>query len=248
MTKTPQELMALRFGGGTAGDNLRRAIEAGDIIESDDGTLGIRPQDASHNWLVVDHGPPLDCAFLKFVMFHQVYRQSAVPYGCKDCYKVKAVFRTLRELVAGWEVGRRIECRSKWGVDLDNPYSQSLYAGYFYTDGLATARAVYRVVREAYDAEARLGPGAALSIKRGCSEYEAMVGPSDRFEFPPELGEIEAHLRRRYRDNPPPGRGSLPLAHWIEMAFRMGDDTYLDFTGGKPLRRKLVTYDPAGTD
>jgi hypothetical protein len=178
------------------------------------------------------------------VMFRRIYARAAVPYGCRNCYKVKTVFRTLRQLVAGWELGRRIACRSKWGVDLNNPYSQNIYAGYFYTDGLDMARVVYRIVREAFDADAHLGPGIAMSIKRGCSEYEAMVGPSDRYEFPPELAEIEARLRARFRMPPLREKGNLPLAHWIDMAFRIGDDTYLDFTGGRPLRAGLVAYDP----
>jgi hypothetical protein len=35
----------------------------------------------------------------------------------------------------------------------------------------------------------------------------------------------------------------MVVAQWIETAFRIGDDTYLDFTGGKPLRKKTMTYD-----
>lgn len=238
-------VLEVRFGSATAAENLRHAIETGEIIEAEDGTLRLKPADHPVNAVVVSHGPPLGCAFLMYVLFRQVYAQSAVPYGCKDCYKVKVVFHTLRELVAGWTVAQRIACRSKWGVDLDNPYSQSVYAGYFYTDGLDAARAVYKVVRDAFDADPLLGPAVAMSIKRGCSEYEAALGPSDRYEFRPELVAIESALRARFRSTPPADTGNLPLAHWIDVAFRIGDDTYLDFTGGKPLRPKTVSYDPA---
>lgn len=244
MTKPSTDLLALQFGGATVAQNLERAIESGQVIENDDGTLQVKPTASSGNWLIESHGPPLDCAFLMYFMFRQAYGQAAVPYGCRDCYKVKIVFRTLRELVAGWEVGRRIECRSKWGIDFSNPYSQCVYAGYFYVAGLDMARAIYKIVRESFEADARLSAGISMSIKRGCSEYEAMVGPSDRYEFSSEMAELEAYLRARFRSAARPDRGNLPLAHWIDVAFRLGDDTYLDFTGGKPLRAKAVTYDP----
>ena len=34
------------------------------------------------------------------------------------------------------------------------------------------------------------------------------------------------------------------MAHWIDTAFRIGDDTYLDFTNGRRLKPKMVSYDP----
>jgi len=36
----------------------------------------------------------------------------------------------------------------------------------------------------------------------------------------------------------------MVVANWIETAFRIGDDTYLDFTGGTRLREKTLTFDP----
>ncbi len=84
-------------------------------------------------------------------MFHHAYAESAVPNGCSGCYKVKVVLRTLRELVAAWEIGKRTPCKSKWGTDLNNAYSQNIYAGYFYVSGLDGARALFKVVRETID-------------------------------------------------------------------------------------------------
>jgi hypothetical protein len=128
---------------------------------------------------------------------------------------------------------------------LDNRYSQDVYAGYFYTSGLEGARVLYKVARQAVDADPKLGPGVPIRIKRGCSEHEAALGPSDRYEFTPEMEELEAHLKSQFRKR----KGYdvdvyYALGHWIEIAFRIGDNTYLDFTGGKPLRPKTLTYDP----
>lgn len=245
MTKSLEQLLALEIGGGTVAENLQRAVMSGGLIEAGDGTVQL-PAVQSNNggWAVVINGPPLGCDFLKAFLFAHAYAKSAVPHGCSACYKVKVVPRTLRELVAAWDVGKRIECRSKWGVDLENPYSQNLYAGYFYTVGLDMARMIYKIVRYELDRDPKLGPDIAMSIKRGCSEYEALLGPSDHYEFAPEMAELEAYLKTKFRRRQRPPEPTLPLAHWIDVAFRVGDDTYLDFTGGKRLRPKAVSYDP----
>ncbi|MFZ0694277.1 MAG: hypothetical protein WAN51_09030 [Alphaproteobacteria bacterium] len=246
MSKTPEELLAMQFGGATVADNLKRAIESGELIEHDDGTLELppHPKNQAANWMRVPNGPPLGCEFLMQVAFFKAYAKSAVPCGCRNCYKVKVAPRTLRELVAAWQVAKSIECRSKWGVDFFNSHSQDVYAGYFYANGLDGARVVFKLVSEAFAADPKLGLDIPMRIKRGCSNYEAAVGPSDRYEFTPEMAELEAYLKSKFRPRRNTDYLNAGLAYWIEFAFLMGDDTYLDFTGGKRLRPKTVTYDP----
>jgi hypothetical protein len=245
MNKTPDELMTLKVGERNVAENLRHAIETGRLVEAEDGTLTLTGDPKRNdNWVYVSRGPALGCGFLMDFMFHHAYAESAVPVGCSGCYKVKVVTRTLRELVAAWEIARRVNCRSKWGTDLNNPYSQSVYAGYFYVTGLDAARALFKVVRQAFDKNPKLGPAIQMTIKRGCSEYEALLGPSDRYEFTPEMAALEADLNTRFRPRKAEHQPSMVVAHWIETAFRMGDDTYLDFTGGNRLRKKTMTYDP----
>lgn len=245
MTKTPEELMASQAGATSVSENLRRAIEAGHLLESEDGTLEIAGDPRGNvNWMYVSNGPSLGCGFLMHFMFDYAYAKSAVPIGCSACYKVKVVPRTLRELVAAWEIAKRIKCRSKWGTDLSNPYSQNIYAGYFYTSGLDGARALFQVVRQALNEEPKLGPDITITIKRGCSQYEAILGPSDGYRFTSDMADLEGHLKSKFRERKAPHFGCMVVAHWIETAFRIGDDTYLDFTGGKRLRKKTMTYDP----
>ena len=244
MSTAAEELLALRFGTSSVGDNLRRAVEAGRLTEDADGTFAIAADPKQNlSWMYVDNGPPLGCGFLMYFMFHHAYAEAAVPHGCSACYKVKAVLRTLRELVAAWQIAKAIQCRSKWGTDLNNPYSQNIYAGYFYVAGLDAAHALFKVVREAFAEDPKLGPDIALTIKRGCSEYEAALGPSDRYAFTPEMAELEAYLKSRFREHKADHHPSMVVANWIETAFRIGDDTYLDFTDGTRLREKTLTYD-----
>ncbi|MEJ0026249.1 MAG: hypothetical protein WDN01_09495 [Rhizomicrobium sp.] len=243
--EAPEDPLAFRVGGSTVGENLRRSLNSGYLTGQGDGTLRIAGSPLpDRHWVVVDYGPPLGCDFLMDFLFYGAYAQSAVPHGCRNCYKVKVVPRSLRELIAALDVAKGLPCRSKWGVDLDNRFSQNVYAGYFYTNGLDAARATYRAVRQIIDARPFLGPDIVMTIKRGCSEYEAVLGPSDRYQFAPEMAALEDHLRTLYRSRSARRDVSIPLADWIDVAFRIGDDTYLDYTGGERLRPRQVTYDP----
>jgi hypothetical protein len=241
---TPEELLSLQVGPATVADHLRRAIKAGEVVENADGSLELRVEPASGAWMYVRNGPPLACDFLIGFLFRRAYGRAAVPQGCSACYKVKLVARTLRELIAAWQLAQGVEASSKWGLDVNNPHSQSLYAGYFYVTSLEAARALFRTVRAAVDSDPKLGPEVEITIKRGCSEYEAALGPSDGYTFAPQLAEVEAHLASRYRPRRRPARMNAPLAQWIDFAFRSGDDTYLDCTGGRRLRAKTVSYEP----
>jgi len=241
---TDEELLGLKFGGGTVAENIQHAVDEGHLVQEADGGLRLAADAPIANWARVNHGPALDCKFKAQFLFKYVYAKSAVPQGCSACYKVKIVPRTLRELIAAWGIGKKIACRSKWGADLDNPYSQNIYAGYFYTTGLDGARVIYRVVREIVDAHPLLGPDVTMSIKRGCSEYEAVLGPSDQYSFAPELAELELFLRKQFHLSKVDGLPPVPIALWIDVAYRIGDDTYLDFTQGKRLRPKTIAYEP----
>ena len=244
--KTPEQILAFRIGNATLSENIEQAIEAERLVESDDGRLQLGDLGAAkENFVYVNNATPPECDFLIFFLYKQVYKRAAIPLGCSQCYKVKVVPTNLRGLVAGLEIAKAVQCYSKWGLDLDNIYSQSIYAGYFYVTGLDMARIIFRIVREAVDADPRLGPGVGVAIKRGCSDYEAEFGPSNEYEFAPELAEIEAYLKTRFKKRRRSEHDWLPpLAHWIDAAFRIGDETYLDFTAGQTLRAKSVTYAP----
>src|SRR5690348_13772319 len=244
-----RDVLELEIGGRAVGENLRRAVAAGQLVEQPDGTLGHPKRRVTRTqlFLFVNFDRAPDCPFLNRFMFSVVYAEAAVPQGCANCYKVKVAPRTLRELVAVYELARSFDCSSKFGLDFYNPYSEQAYAGYFYLDGLEAARDLYRRLRAAIDAHATLGPAVPLAIKRGCSNYEIARGPSDRYTFAPELREIEDHFRDRYRRPPAPSADTAAVLYgsWVPFAYQIGDQTYLDFTNGRPLYPKSVSYSAA---
>jgi hypothetical protein len=247
MPTAPEDVLAFRVGGATVGENLKRAIQSGVVLEREDGTLelpALKPGVSKS--MTVLAGSARGCDFLNRFMFQTIYRGEAVPQGCAACYKIKVAPRTLRELVAMYAIARRIDCWSKWGLDHSNPHSPDLYAGYFYVTGLEGARALYPFVRDAVDREPKLGPDVPIRIKRGCSNYEVALGPSDSYSFQPEQLEIEEYLKRRFKNYVRPAADLAATLYkvWVPFAYRTGDETYLDFTNGRPLYPKSVNYDP----
>jgi len=245
MPLTPDEILALTIGDRSVGEALESAIQSGAVRRRADGMLELPGGPRPSYFAFIDNGPAMNCVFLNTFLFSQVYRKAAVPKGCEPCFKVKLVPRSLRELVALYEVARAIPCGSKWGVDFFNPHSQNLYAGYFFVSGLEAARALVPEVRRAIAGNAKIGAELPIVIKRGCSNYEVALGPSDSYAFRPELGEVESWLQSQWRAPATNGKSLAEILYgtWVPFAFQIGDDSYLDFTGGRPLHRKTRTYD-----
>ncbi|MBF0552820.1 MAG: hypothetical protein HQK60_20085 [Deltaproteobacteria bacterium] len=243
-------LMNLIIGKHTVAENLERAVASGRLIRHESGLfeLPVAQPAGPDPWLRRGCAPKhLVCVFLNKFLFECAYARSAAPYGCRDCYKVKVIPRTLRELNALWQISKRIDCRAKCGVAVDEYYSQDLYAGFFYTLGLTQAREIYHIVRREVDEDPKLGPGVSMLIKRGCTRIEVFCGPSDKYQYKPELPALEDLLKSRFigaglpESNQASARQATLLG-WIASAFRIGDETYLDFTGGRPLYPRTVTY------
>jgi hypothetical protein len=243
---TSDDILNVRVGNRTIGENLQQVIAAGVLRQGDDGSLTLVPPNSPDLFMKILNGRAPPCGFLNRFMFRMIYEEAAVPAGCEHCYKIKVVPRTLRQLVAGYEIALGIDRVSKWGIDFYNRYNQDTYAGYFYFDGLEGARALFPHLRKAVDEHGKLGPDVPVLIKRGCSNYEAVLGPSDTFAFRPELRDIEDYLRSRLRMEKDKPNALAPLLYgkWVPFAFQIGDETYLDFTDGKPLYRKSLTYEP----
>jgi hypothetical protein len=182
-------------------------------------------------------------------MFQYVYAEQAVPFGCQNCYKVKVVSDTMRQLMAVKEISESIPCTAKSGAEMNSGLSQHLYGTYFYNWGLDKARELYKAVRARVDAHPKLGPTVRMLIKRGCTNYERKCGPSDKYTFDPKLKNIEDYLAPKFVDSPAPPLGRkaydrMRIFEMMQAAYRIGDDTYKDFNGGRSLYPPIVTYDP----
>jgi hypothetical protein len=252
----PAEAPDLDVGGEQVAANLARAIERGFVVRREDGRLSLRrgrgfdDEVRRGGGFIGKRGETRRaCDFLNRFMFEQVYARSTMPFGCRDCFKIRITTRSLRALMAAKDIAEATLFTTKSGPDVDNPHNQSLYTTWMYFDGLDEARMAYDALRPKLDAHENLGPGVGMIIKRGCSNYERALGPSDKYEIDPQLEAVEAHFAPLY-DNVRP-RSAMPketvrqlrMLDLVATAFRIGDETYQDFTDG-PLYPSPVNYAP----
>lgn len=256
MSEDEDRLLSFTVNGTTIGTNLQRAIAAGKVARREDGKFVLVNPDArrpgtadldGYVWRQGDFAQP--CAFLNRFMFRHVYAEGAVPFGCRDCFKVKVVTENLRQMMAVKDIAASVSASSKSGVEVDNPENQHLYGTYFYTLGLDRARALYKDLRAKMNEHGKLGSGIKMLIKRGCTNYERKCGPSDRYTFDPRQEEIERHFFARFATEVRLGvrksiRDAMQILEWVQIAYRIGDNTCKDFTGGKDLYPPVVTYSP----
>jgi hypothetical protein len=218
------------------------------LLPAGEGRWTLAPDPSPSNWVKVHRDASRNCKF-QLLLFDYVYQKQAVPAACETCFKVKVVPRSLRELFAIYEAGGALPYTYKCGIDAESPITSGIYGAYFYVHGLPAARAAYAKVRKAVDEHPRLGPDLTVFIKRGCTEYEVHCGPSDQFTFSDQQREIEAGLRQLVQIGPPEPQTRAHIqqtfAHWIRTAYRLGDESYLDFTGGRRLYPAVVKY-PTG--
>jgi hypothetical protein len=256
MSEHEDRLLSFVVKGRTIGAPLQRAIASGKVARREDGKLElVRPADRPHSAIHLDGCIRLQgdfaqpCVFLNEFMFRHVYAEAAVPFGCRNCFKVKVVSGNLRQLMAVKEISASVSATSKSGVEVNNSENQHLYGTYFYFLGLDRARATYKDLRAKIDQHGKLGAGIKMLIKRGCTNYERKCGPSDQYKFDPRQEEIERHFFSRFVEN---GRSEarkkfrdgIQFFDWVRVAYRIGDNTYKDFTDGKDLHPPVVTYPP----
>lgn len=256
MSENEDRLLAFTVNGQTIGANLQRAIASGKVVRRDDGKFELaRPEDRASGAVRLDgyiqHNGDFaqPCVFLNQFMFQHVYAEGMVPFGCRNCFKVKVVTDDLRQIMAVKDIAETVSATSKTGVEVYSAKNQNLYGSYFYVLGLDRARALYKELRAKINAHGKLGSGVKMLIKRGCTNYERKCGPSDQYTFDPQQEEIERHFLARFADDVRLGvrksvRDAMQVLEWVQIAYRIGDNTYKDFTGGKDLYPPVVTYPP----
>ena len=195
-TLTDDQILATAVvAGRTIADHLERAIAGGAVLRHPDGRLELadladrpdQPARLDPFLRPTAPRPKLACTFLNRFMFEHVYARAVVPFGCRACYKVKVVSRSLRQLMDVRALAEALPYVTKSGPEVDNPENPHPYGTYVYLTGLDQARAVYRTLRDLIDRHEHLGPAVRMLIKRGCTNYERNCGPSDQYRFDPAL-------------------------------------------------------------
>ena len=202
-------------------------------------------------WHHIVHDAFLDCNTWHSIMFDLFSRilpkdQRFIPSKCQQCWKVVVRPRNLLGLFALMDLQIKLGRNSKCGIEA-REYVHGLYGGYFYNHSIDEGLMCYRLVREAVDKTVHLGKETLVILKRACTEFEMACGPSDKWIVTDRQRYVETLVNKWYvRDQTTRVQPSHAIAavhkRWIEWAYANGDPTYINFTGGKPLHRPVVTY------
>lgn len=133
----------------------------------------------------------LDCAMMH--IFHgNVFQAKGIHSFCHNCYKVVIEPRGLEDVdkIAKWqrETCDSLEWACKVGMEHRN-YVPRHWGAYFYCRSVKEGRAKYKVVRDWVDTN--LGKEIKVYLKRGCTEFEISLGPSDKWAMLDRQLEVE---------------------------------------------------------
>lgn len=238
---------------------IRRLIARG-VVKIQPGTgLCVPTSDAmdyNTNWLFCGNTvASRDCFLWHEIMFNHF---NLVPRFCRfNCYKVVIKPRNFLEayqfynLLAASAVINADICgiHGKCGID-SRYYTDNPFNGFVYCDGPKDAQEKYEIVRKLVDENIEDGENIPVIVKRSCTEFEKLYGPTDN-AFWQNMSEEDEDLQKRLEDifvgfwmpsvQPDWLKNKIILA-WIKWANTHGDKTWVDVFGEDFLTMSAVTY------
>ena len=159
-------------------ENLESAIKSGLLILKDNGQLdwpSKKKPDLQQpkQYHAIYH--PINrrvCLFNNKFLYRLAYGETCIPFGCKDCFKVKVIPRTLIELTSLLEIANKLSFTAKFGFELKNRLNRTgpyQYAAYFYFVGQKEAKEAYVTINNIIEASPDIGEDVKILIKRGCT-------------------------------------------------------------------------------
>ena len=250
MKDLTEEYNHAKFELGDIFEPLRPLLQSGAYM-MDTSTGKIRPRvqnmsDWDGPWIHTMHHPEADCNLWHKIMFNHF---NFVPSGCMSCWKVVVRPRWLEDLFKLLELQIEIGKPSKCGTEL-RPTVFGVYGGYFYQRSKEEGQERYeQVVRgcEKYKINFLIGKDGPVKplLKRGCTEMEHGIGPSDKWKQTPEQKMLEEILTKHVESNkfPQPKVNRVHIvSQWIKQAYSVGDPTVWQFNDNQPFYPSYVTY------
>jgi hypothetical protein len=213
-------------------------------------------------WIYVKHSLNMNCNFWHRILFEKIFEKTKVPIRCQSCWKVVFEPLTLRELMATYMMQKKLDYPSKCGTEGNRDNTEKLYGAYWYNNSYEEGLEKYEIVRKemarqlTYEMtlfgvpiKEKIGKDFKdrLILKRACTEYEQNVGPSDEWGWDEDQKEIEDLAHDAFsQDIIYFKQTEYMIAHiilgWIHHACKWKDPSYIRYTNGNKLFRKLKTY------
>ena len=233
------------------------------FLRLEDGKVKLRRATITKDtpWVHIKSTIGFDCGLWHQITFNLVVpnlpaEQKFVPRHCQSCWKVVVKPRTLQQLFNLHKIQKKLDRPAKCGIETRQSV-HGLYGGYFYNKSLPEGLGCYDIVKAEMLANEHLAPlvdevdglGRTIRIilKRGCTEYEHLVGDSSKWTITPEQNFIEDmidnyYINENFHLRQPEHIVWNVMRRWIEWAWQNGDPTYAEYTGGKPLHPAYITY------
>ena len=168
-----------------------------------------------------------------------------VPQQCRDCWKVVITPLTLKQLFVMEAFQATLGVSCKCGIEVRS-YTRKFYGAYWYNQTKKAGEECYAQLKAKMQ---QIGLGdCPIILKRYCTEMERALGPTKQYKKPPDQDHwekmIESHVVMTC--SPTVGQPEFLKRHlrrrWIEFAWRNGDPTVYEYTGGKDVFAPLDTY------
>lgn len=169
-----------------------------------------------------------------------------VPRGCQECWKVVVKPKTVEQLFSVLDIQQKLNRTSKCGIE-ERPTVKGLYGAYFFNNSLDEGLERYEIIKSELlntevlsplvDEVDQNGRTTRIILKRGCTEMEHTVGPSNKWEITETQNMIEDLIEKYIemdlnKGGQPPHIINHIKCRWIEWAAGNEDETYLNYTDG----------------
>jgi hypothetical protein len=168
-----------------------------------------------------------------------------IPPKCLECWKTVVTPNSFEQLMALRDVQKSFGFPCKCGIELRD-YTPKHYGGYHYADSLDEGFEMHAVVEKAV--KEHVGKDVSVILKRGCTEYEIVKGPSPTWHMNPSEEKTLSLIENYMVDSSGNVAQSEEVQNyvmikWFLWAHMNGDMTYQKWNGGKPLFPDYVRYD-----
>jgi hypothetical protein len=196
--------------------------------------------------------PKLHCSLDHQIIFNMF---NIIPPRCLKCWKVCITINSFHELVQIEQLLHNLDYPSKCGIEMRD-YTPKHYGAYFYCNGFDEGRARYTEVRKVIDDNIELtdkDKPIEVILKRGCTEYEMIKGPSPYWNCSGADLEM-VKLCESFIEISPSNSSQDPLQKtnvkrkWMLWAHSNGDMSYLPYNGGEKLFPDYVKYHEGDID
>jgi len=208
-----------------------------------------RAMSAETPWIHAMGSYHKQCLFDHHVVFDMF---NIIPPKCQECWKTVATPNTFKQLLEIEDIQIQMKVPCKCGIELRD-YTPKHYGSYWYSNSLDEGRERYKQVRQIVDEHVTDGKSMDVLLKRGCTEFEMIKGPSPFWHMTPQEEEMY-ELVSGYVDTgkvnalQPEMIKNHVRTTWALWAHSHGDFTYKDWNDGESLFPGYVKYHEGDLD